>query len=56
MNERALGADVFDRLILVVEVTDYSFVVDVIGNDAKSIILGYAEDILLRFILTKSTV
>jgi hypothetical protein len=56
MNERTLGGDVIDRLVLVVEVADNPFVVDVIGNDAKSIILGYAEDILLRFILTKSTV
>jgi hypothetical protein len=56
MNERSLGGDVVDRLILVVEITNNPLVIDVIGNDAKAIILGYAEDILLRFILAKSTV
>ena len=52
MNEGTLCGDVIDRLVLIVEVADNSFVVDVIWHNAKAIILGDIDDIFLGFILS----
>jgi hypothetical protein len=56
MNEGTLGGDVVDRLVLVVEVADNPFVVDVIWHNAKAIILGDIDDIFLGFILSDGSV
>jgi hypothetical protein len=56
MNERTLCGDMIDRFVLVVEVTDNSFVVDVIWHNAETVILGDIDDILLGFILSDSSV
>jgi hypothetical protein len=56
MNEGTLGGDVIDRLVLVVEVADNPFVVDVIWHNAEAIILGDIDDIFLGFILSDGSV
>jgi hypothetical protein len=56
MNEGTLCGDVIDRLVLVVEVADNPFVVDVIWHNAEAIILGDIDDIFLGFILSDSSV
>jgi hypothetical protein len=56
MNEGTFGEDVVDRLVLVVEVADNPFVVDVIWHNAKAIILGDIDDIFLGFILSDGSV
>jgi hypothetical protein len=54
--EGALGGDMIDRFVLVVEVADNSFVVDVIWHNAEAIILGDIDDIFLGFILSDGSV
>jgi hypothetical protein len=56
MNEGTFGGDVVDRLVLVVEVADNPFVVDVIWHNAEAIILRDIDDILLGFILSDGSV
>ena len=56
MNEGTLCRDVIDRLVLVVEVADNPFVVDVIWHNAEAIILGDIDDLFLGFILSDGSV
>jgi hypothetical protein len=54
--EGTLGGDMIDGFVLVVEVADNSFIVDVIWNNAEVIILGDIDDILLGFIPSDGSV
>ena len=56
MNEGTLGGDVIDRFVLIVEVADNSLIVDVIWDNAETIILGDIDDILLGLILSDGSI